>query len=427
MKITIHRGINQIGGCITEIATNSTRIFIDFGQNLPNGDGSVVDDFANKVSVESLTKGINAIFYTHYHGDHLGLFHLVPDGVPQYIGSVAKKVALCIHQRLGLIPGREEASAKEIDKIEHMNGFEAIQVISIGDIKVTPYFVSHSAYDAYMFLIEADCKRILHTGDFRDHGYLGKGLLKTIEHYINKKARIDFLITEGTMLSRLDDKVKHENDLKKDFIEVMSQYKYVFVLCSSTDMERLSTIHAANKSMKKRPFVCDDFQREVLDIFSNSAGSKSTLFDFGDTYTYSANNAKLLSWMNDQGFCMLVRATDKFNKYLTQLEGQLDKSHTILIHSMWKEYINPGSKHCIKSYLDFAERFPKVEVLHTSGHASAECLAEVCNLANPTTGIIPIHSEHSDDFRKLKISEELKSKIITSSVEFDNVKVLISN
>ena len=35
MKIKIHRGLDQIGGCITEIWTDSSRVFIDFGQNLP--------------------------------------------------------------------------------------------------------------------------------------------------------------------------------------------------------------------------------------------------------------------------------------------------------------------------------------------------------------------------------------------------------
>ena len=35
MKITAHRGLEQIGGCITEISTDTSRIFIDFGQNLP--------------------------------------------------------------------------------------------------------------------------------------------------------------------------------------------------------------------------------------------------------------------------------------------------------------------------------------------------------------------------------------------------------
>ena len=35
MNIIIHRGANQIGGCITEITTDGAKIFIDFGSNLP--------------------------------------------------------------------------------------------------------------------------------------------------------------------------------------------------------------------------------------------------------------------------------------------------------------------------------------------------------------------------------------------------------
>ncbi len=70
MKIIIHRGIDQIGGCITEIATDNTKILIDLGQNLPNGEGVVYDDFANFDVIEQLTKNVDAIFYTHYHGDH---------------------------------------------------------------------------------------------------------------------------------------------------------------------------------------------------------------------------------------------------------------------------------------------------------------------------------------------------------------------
>jgi ribonuclease J len=184
LEIIIHRGIDQIGGCITEIATANARILIDLGQNLPDGEGNVDDDFANADSIENLTKGVDAIFYTHYHGDHLGLFHLVPETINQFIGSVAKRVALCKHQRLAFIKGREEQSAKEISRIEAMHPFDPKQAIEISDIRITPYFVSHSAYDAFMFLIEAEGKRILHTGDFRGHGYLSKGLLPTIEKYI---------------------------------------------------------------------------------------------------------------------------------------------------------------------------------------------------------------------------------------------------
>ena len=75
-----------------------------------------------------------------------------------------------------------------------MHTFHENQKLRFGDIVVTPYFVSHSAYDAYMFLIEAEGKRILHTGDFRGHGYFSKGLILTIQKYIGQ---VDVLIIEG--------------------------------------------------------------------------------------------------------------------------------------------------------------------------------------------------------------------------------------
>ena len=396
------------------------------GQNLPDGEGESTDDLANVKSIQAITKNIDAIFYTHYHADHIGLFHFVSDGIPQYIGEAAQRVALCKYKRLGYIKGREELSAKEVFKMKAMQTIAPEQTIEVGDIQITPYFVSHSAYESYMFLIEARGKRILHTGDFRDHGYLGKRLLAMIDKLILSQGNIDILITEGTMLSRLGEKVLHENELKNNVIKVMKQYKNVFVMCSSTDMERLATFHAANKTVGQRPFVCDDFQKDILEIFTDIAGRHSSLFDFGDPYEFSDRNTKLMRWMQNKGFCILVRATSKFERYLASLKSVMDKNDTVLIYSMWKEYMNPTSRHSKKQFLDFAQRFPNTIKIHTSGHASPECLAKVCNLVNPTLGIIPIHSEHSADYQLLPISDTLKSKIITKSKSYNQVIVNIS-
>ena len=65
MRITIHRGIDQIGGCITEIATDNAKILIDLGQNLPDGENVVNDEFANLDAIEKITKDINAIFWLY--------------------------------------------------------------------------------------------------------------------------------------------------------------------------------------------------------------------------------------------------------------------------------------------------------------------------------------------------------------------------
>jgi ribonuclease J len=223
VKITIHRGIDQIGGCITEIATDTSKILIDLGHNLPKGDQSSPDAFASKEAIEKLTAGVNAVFYTHYHGDHVELFKYVPDHVEQYISEIAKQVMLCKYEILSKSGKIENVTPADFEKLKSFKTFKVAQKITKGDITVTPYLVSHSACDAFIFLVEVGGKRILHTGDFRGHGYLGKGLIPTIENHITHQP-VDVLITEGTMLSRQSEKVLHERDIQQKAITLMKKY-----------------------------------------------------------------------------------------------------------------------------------------------------------------------------------------------------------
>ena len=54
--------------------------------------------------------------------------------------------------------------------IENPEYFEMEKQFQIRDISVTAYWMDHSAFDAYAFLIEADGKSIFYSGDFRGHG-----------------------------------------------------------------------------------------------------------------------------------------------------------------------------------------------------------------------------------------------------------------
>jgi ribonuclease J len=271
-----------------------------------------------------------------------------------------------------------------------------------------------------MFLVEADGKRILHTGDFRQHGYLGKDLIPTIEKYILKNENIDYLIIEGTMLSRPNEKVKTEQEIQQEATRLMKQYKYVFVLCSSTDIDRLASFYQASQS-NGRSFLVDDYQKEVLDIFTSTAGKKSSCFQFNNIYFYNQKTAAQFALIENKGFCMPIRS-----KHLPHLEKllQLPKEQTLLIYSMWSGYLANG-KNPNQDYVDIWDSFTNKEKLHTSGHASCETLEEVCNLIKPTTAIIPIHSEQSQAFKDLKIAEDLKSKIVISALGREDIDIRI--
>ena len=68
MNITIHRGTDQIGGCVTEYEHDGWKLFVDYGEQLPGYPKS------KPLEVEGLNKGDltkSALLITHYHEDHI--------------------------------------------------------------------------------------------------------------------------------------------------------------------------------------------------------------------------------------------------------------------------------------------------------------------------------------------------------------------
>lgn len=421
MKVTIHRGIKQIGGCITEIKSEKgTKILIDLGHNLPEGDKPSEDIYDNPEKLDELLEGVNAVFYTHPHGDHLSFEVKVREaGIPQYIGKASKAMMLVLKgQQAYMATGeRKNALLKSIDAIESFCEYDTKETIKIDDIRVTPYFVSHSAADAYMFVVECDGRRILHTGDFRDHGYRGKGLLPTIATYIARR-KIDVLITEGTMLSRDDSRVQSEEELMKSAIELMKRYDNVFVMCSSMDADRISSFYNANKEFKGRPFVVDGYQWTQMKTISETLGTdpKGWRYRFGGQLYYNKHKEEIQKNIPRNGITMLIRNNYQIRKMIDELYPLMNPERTSLVYSQFRGYVLKEHKAFQQRTYDFVHSKDwHIEYLHTSGHASREALASVCEKVNPRYAIIPIHRDAESDFRSLPISQELKDKVLTAT------------
>ena len=339
MKIVIHRGLDQIGGCITEISTSTSRVFIDMGKNLP-GNGEMMTPEQEKEMVEELfaqnKKEHEAVIYTHVHEDHVGMFGYVPDDVPQYIGEGGKaalltknewikkglKLQLKSAQELGVadlsqckeIVKKQEELLVRIQQFLTWERSKRPRTFSIGDIQITPFFNSHSAYDSYMLLIEAEGKRIWHMGDFRKHGYLGKRLLDVMRIYATN---IDVLITEGTMLGRSDECI-HERVVSQKMSCVMGAFKYVFVLASSTDIERLASIKEATKKAGKSLYVCSGMMRDMMRLFTERESKISKgLFDFHPRFY---NEGRSMDSLKKNGFVMVVGVGQKDRVYMMKSE-----------------------------------------------------------------------------------------------------------
>lgn len=421
MKITIHRGKDRIGGCITEIQSDSgTRIFIDLGHLLPEGGTPVKDIYDIPDELDKLLDGVSAVFYTHYHGDHIGFkAGVYRKGIDQYLGPTARTVLMKLYAHMKNAPKLKAQAAANLEALLNFKVYKAQIPVEVGDIKLTPFFVSHSAADAYMFLIECDGKKVLHTGDFREHGYLGKGLMPTINKLI-KWRHIDVLITEGTMLSRDNAKVLTESELQQQARDLMKEYDNLFVLCSSTDQDRLASFYQATKKTDVRKFVVDGYQLKQLKLFSKTSGHFSPLYRFNDVHNYDREKTSLLPEMAAKGFTMLIRNNDSFKKRLAEIIPQINLNKTALVYSQFSGYLDKNFKAYNKELDEFVHLYDwDIKPLHTSGHATKETLAKVCNAVNPKLAIIPIHKEAKADFKSLDISEELKSKVVENKTDID--------
>jgi ribonuclease J len=423
MTITIHRGINQIGGCITEIASASgAKILIDLGHNLPEGDKRNNDPLDKPENIDPILEGVDAVFYTHSHGDHVGFEAKVADkNVPQYIGAMAKEVMIMQREHMARVAELKVQSEESLNAIRKFMTYIANDPISIGDITIRPYKISHSASDAYMFLIDCDGRRVLHTGDFRTHGYLGNRLEWVLNAFIHN---VDILITEGTMISRSNELMRTEKELMEEAVEIMKQYDNVFVLCGSQDADRLASFNIASHRLH-RPLVMDSYQMRIVRIFERYLG-KYSYYHYGQKMDYYKNTDDVYRHLSEGGITMLVRASDSFKDNIEKMKPMLDPQRTCLIYSMFKGYIDEKSNCKSQNTYDFVYGGPwQVRKLHTSGHASREALEMVCKRVHPNLAIIPIHRDAESDFCSLDLPKELKDKVHTESSTIEDVKIII--
>lgn len=284
-----------------------------------------------------------------------------------------------------------------------------------------------------MLKIKCDGKTILHTGDFRGHGYMGNGIYKVIDKF-HIAGNVDILITEGTNVDNNTKSILPEYVLKKEFKEVFRQYKNTFIICSSTDADRLEPIYSANKESVRRPFIVDTYQKDILCLIDKYAENEKLLYHFNidDICSYSPSVEKMDNMMRCHGFVMLLRCSEKFQSYLEKILPWCKPEETCLVYSQYHRYIDKreGNTAFNQKLYDFVEQFRErgcfvKEDLHTSGHASKQDLARLCEQVNPKV-IIPIHKDEKADFASI-LSDELRARVCEYEYSMDGVDISLDS
>lgn len=432
MNIEIHRGTQEIGGSCLEICTNNTRILVDFGMPLIERDGSDFDfskykDLPIKDLVElrvlpkinGIYKGdfnlIDGVLISHPHQDHYGFVNFLNDDLKYYLGEAAFQI---------INVANHYSNKRPLFKNHYF--FKKNEKFLVGDITVTPYWMDHSAFDSYAFLIEGEGKKILYSGDFRGHGRKSKAFQWFLH---NAPKEVDYLLLEGTMIGRSTKKEKSEEALQFDFEKLFHEDKLNLVCTSGQNIDRLVTIYkacnATGKILVVDPYIgsmlkeSSKFARiqkpskefsNIQVIFPNRLTERMLKTDHKE-YIYQFAKFKISreEISNTPGkYVMIVRPSMKSD--IERIPG-IDGGN--IIYSLWEGYLK---KDYTKSFIDYLKQRKFIlHVIHTSGHADISTLKEFVAAIKPKQ-IIPIHTFAGDRYKnifnfpilELKDEQELK-------------------
>jgi ribonuclease J len=253
MTFTIHRGANEIGGSCVEINTATTRIVIDFGMPLVNPDKTpFISNGIDSLTTKELIKqeilpdipslfekdSTTAVLISHSHQDHYGLIDKINPSCPVYLG---KNTQFMI-ETLNTFTNKKW-------KIRNPRYIENGKKLKIGDIEITPYSLDHSAFESFSFLIEADGKTLLYSGDFRLHS---RNEEKFNNFKANIKQNVDYFLMEGSTLGRTDVSYPSEKGIEEQLSEIIDKTKGINLLFTSgQNIDRLVSIYNVCKKHNK--------------------------------------------------------------------------------------------------------------------------------------------------------------------------------
>lgn len=425
MKITIHRGSHQIGGNCIEIETDKARIILDVGMPLFKQDGEPHNTQAlrRQSPTELLQNGIlpkvsglfggdsspDAVLLSHAHEDHTGLIQHSNPNIPIYASVGTSKMMLA---------GAKFAGQPILPRERHRE-LRSGQSLEIGNFTITPFSVDHSIYGSQAFLIEAEGKSVLYSGDLRLHGRK-PGMHRSLIDAV-KDQFIDVLLMEGTHIAHSDQGKSTEYELEEEILgHIQSAPGLVLASFSPQHVDRLVGFYRATLK-SGRTFIADAYAAFIMHLIASEipiprpeSGERIKVF-FPRFFEETYQKKRLESFFtlmsparmgmeeirsNPSQYVMLFRPS----MLESDFGGTLPKN-ALCLYSRWAGYLEQLEWRKVKSVL--AQAHGNLIEVHTSGHIYSDDISKFIQHVQPKL-VIPIHTFQPERFQEI----------------FPNVKVL---
>jgi len=352
-----------------------------------------------------------AVCISHAHADHFGLLKYIDAKIPVHISETADTLIETIADFIGKeTPVIKKPVYFEEDPREH----KIYKTIISGDIEITPNIVDHAVPGAFAFLVKGGGKSMFYTGDFRSHGKKSKYFYRFVKYIA--PSNVDYLLMEGSTLSREYKKTISESALETQFLNLFDVYKGInLIYTSSQNIDRLVSIYRACRKRKKI-FVIDIFVAAILlNLAKLGYNISRPAKDWGGIRVfYPYKHCKMLGKSERLKSLYLYPpkayhiSKEKISKRqddivmltrpsMTGIE-KIDLKSGNFIFSQWAGYKNDERT---KKFISRLENMGfNVIDIHTTGHADTKTLQKMVGAVLPKE-LIPIHTFEAQKYPEI--------------------------
>lgn len=382
-------GVEEVGKNMTAIEYKDDIIVIDIGFGFTDESTPGIDYvLPNTKYLEERKDKIRGVIITHGHLDHVG-------GIP-YIMPRIGNPPLYTRNLTSLMIKKRQAEFPLVAPID-FKIVEQNEELTIGNIKVKFFGVTHSIPDCLGVMIRTPWGNIVNPGDYKlDHenGLPDEDEEKTYSMVAKEKTLL--LLTDSTNIENPGFSTP-EKYVHRDLSEIVRTIKNRLIIAMfSSHVSRIVKVVEAAEACNKRVIIEGRSMKNNIDICKEAGIAnfkKETIIPISEIGNYPPDRIVILS-TGGQGeeFSALSRIATKNHKYL-----RIDKRDTVVLSAS----VIPGNERSVQKLKDNIARqgahimhYRTSEVyLHSTGHGNRGEIEWLHKKLKPKF-FIPIHGNH---------------------------------
>lgn len=398
-------GVEEIGRNMSMVEYKDTIVIVDCGVQFTETTTPGIDFILpNTRYLEEHKHKIKGVFITHGHLDHIGAVpYIMPriDNPPLYARFFT---SLMIKKRQEEFPHLSPLTINVIEKGD---------AVTLGDLKVRFFGVTHAIPDSMGVIIETPYGDIVHTGDLRldhDDGIPTDDEVERYKFFENRTTLL--LMTDSTNCENpgfsISDRVVYKN-IENVIADTAGR---LIVSTFASQVERMLYMLETAERYGKKVVVEGRSMKtnvEVAKLANMLKIKPETLIPLEEMNRYPDNKLVILATgAQGEEFAALGRIANKTHKFI-----RLTPRDTILMSSS----VVPGNERAVQNLKDKLSRqgahliHYKTSDVHSSGHANHDEIVWIHRKIHPKF-FIPVHGYHymlrvhADIERKLGMPEE---------------------